>query len=71
VLFSASTAFYLIQRGSLLEFVLSLLTIIPLSTLARSATQDIVLKLEAREHELLAGIVNGIFGYPYNPTFTS
>jgi len=62
-LFVSSTVLHFVRRGSLAEFLLSIFVIVPIAALIRSATKDIVLKLQKNDHELLAGLVNGIFGY--------
>jgi hypothetical protein len=51
------------RRGSLEEFIVSVLSLVPISSLSRSATKDIVLRLQSRDHEFLAGLTNGVFGY--------
>jgi Ca2+:H+ antiporter len=60
--FSLSTALHFTQRGSLAEFFVATITIVPVSSLSRYATQDLVIKLQRNDYELLAGVLNGVFG---------
>jgi uncharacterized membrane protein len=64
VLLSVTTALHFTHKGSLLEFVFGLITIIPVSAIVRLATKDITLTLQNKDYELLAGVFNGLFGYP-------
>jgi uncharacterized membrane protein len=64
VLLSITTALHFTHKGSLLEFIFGLITIIPVSAIVRLVTKDIAWKLQHQDYELLAGIFNGLFGYP-------
>jgi hypothetical protein len=66
VLFSLSTALHFVQRGSLSEFLLGIITIIPVSAIFRFATKDIVLRLQSEDYEFIGGVVSGILGYARN-----
>lgn len=63
LLFSLSTVLHFTQQGSLVEFLAGIMTIVPASSIIRFATKDIILKLESKEYEFLAGLLNGILGY--------
>jgi Ca2+/H+ antiporter len=60
--FSLSTALHFTQRASLAEFFVATITIVPISSLSRYATQDLVIKPQRNNYELLAGVFNGVFG---------
>jgi Ca2+:H+ antiporter len=60
--FSLSTALYFVQRGSLAEFFLAIITFLLISSLSRYVTKDLVIRLQRNDYELLAGILNGFFG---------
>lgn len=62
VLVSAGAAMHSLHRGSLAEFILTTLAIIPLSTFISYSTKKIVLKLQKRKHEFLSGLVNAVLG---------
>jgi hypothetical protein len=70
VLLSTTAALHFTQKGSLIEFIFGLITIIPVSALVRFVTKDITLKLQHQDHELLAGVFNGLFGYLPNALCT-
>jgi len=63
LLFTLSIALHFVQRGSLAEFIVSIIAIVPISAVIRFATKDIIFKLISKEYEFLAGLLNGIFGY--------
>jgi hypothetical protein len=63
VLLSTSTLLHFSRRGSLAEFILAILTIVPISTAIRSTTKDMVFRLQNLKYEFLAGLLNGLFGY--------
>ena len=60
--FSLSTALHFVQRDSLAEFFLAIITFVPISSLSRYTTEDLVIRLQRNDYELLAGILNGLFG---------
>lgn len=60
--FSLSTALHFVQRASLAEFLVAVITIVPVSSLNRYATQDLVIRLQRNDYELLAGLLNGLLG---------
>lgn len=60
--FSLSTVLHFTQRASLAEFFVATITLVPVSSLSRYATQDLVIKLQRNDYELLAGVLNGVFG---------
>ena len=62
VLVSAGAAMHSTHRGSLAEFSLNTLAIIPLSTFFSFSTKQIVLKLQKRKYEFLSGLVNAVLG---------
>jgi calcium/proton exchanger cax len=62
LLFSLSTALHFTQRASLAKFFVTTITIVPVSSLSRYATQDLVIKLQRNNYELLAGVLNRVFG---------
>ena len=62
LLLGTSTAFYFLLPHSLVGFFFAVASVVPLSSLTRFASRDIVLALEQHEHELLVGLVNGLFG---------
>lgn len=59
--FSLSTALHFVQRGSLAEFLVAIITIVPVSLLSRYTTEDLVIRIQQNDYELLAGL-NGFFG---------
>jgi hypothetical protein len=61
-LFSAGVAMHVLHRGSIAEFSVNTLAIIPLSTLVAFSTRNIVLKLQKRRYEFLGGLVNAVLG---------
>jgi Ca2+:H+ antiporter len=44
------------------EFFVATATIVPVSSLSRYATEDLVIRLQRNDYELLAGILNGVLG---------
>jgi len=60
--FSLSTALHFVNRGSLAEFFLAIITFVPTSSLSRYAIEDLVIRLQRNDYELLAGILNGFLG---------
>jgi hypothetical protein len=60
--FSLSTALHFTQRASLAEFFVATITLVLVSSLSRYATQDLVIKLQRNDYELLAGVLNRVFG---------
>jgi hypothetical protein len=60
--FSLSTALHFTQRASLAEFFVATITLVPVSSLSQYATQDLVIKLQRNDYELLAGVLNRVFG---------
>jgi Ca2+:H+ antiporter len=60
--FSLSTVLHFVQRASLAEFLVAIITIVPISSLNRYATQDLVIRLQQNDYELLSGLLNGLFG---------
>jgi hypothetical protein len=62
-LFSSSIALHFVRRGSLSEFLISTITIVPVSAIFRFATKDIVLRLQGEGYEFLGGVASGILGY--------
>jgi Ca2+:H+ antiporter len=60
--FSLGTVLHFVQRGSLTEFLVAIITMIPLSSLSRYATEELVIRLQLNDYELLAGLLNGFFG---------
>ncbi|KIM93154.1 hypothetical protein OIDMADRAFT_138383 [Oidiodendron maius Zn] len=61
-LFCSSTALHFVRQGSLSEFIISTITIVPVSAIFRFATKDIVLRLQREDYEFLGGLVNGVLG---------
>jgi Ca2+/H+ antiporter len=70
LLLTFSTVLHYLRKGSLVEFIIALLTIVPISTAVRSATRDIISELQNREHEFLGGLLNSILGYLGYTTMT-
>jgi Ca2+:H+ antiporter len=60
--FSLSTALHFVQHASLAEFLVAVITIVPVSSLNRYATQDLIIRLQYNDYELLVGILNGLLG---------
>jgi hypothetical protein len=63
---SLSTALHFARRGTLAEFLIAIITIVPISSAIRATTKEIVSKLQNNDYELLAGIFNGVFGYLFH-----
>lgn len=63
--FSCSTALHFPQIVSFAEFFIALIAVVPLASVTRYETRALVLELQSRNCELLAGILNGILGYSY------
>jgi hypothetical protein len=63
VFFSCSTALHFTHKESLQQFFISLLALIPVSTVVQFAVKDITLSLQIQKRELLAGLFSGILGY--------
>jgi hypothetical protein len=63
VLFSITTVLHFLHHGSLLEFLIGMITLVPISAIIRSATRDLALRLQVNDYEFLGGLVNGILGY--------
>jgi ABC-type multidrug transport system fused ATPase/permease subunit len=59
--FFLSTVLYFTQRASLAEFFVVIITLVPISLLSRYVTQDLVIKLQRNDYELLAGVLNRVF----------
>jgi len=62
LLFALSTVLHFTQQGSLVEFLIGIITIVPIASIIRFASRDIVIKLEEKEHEFLSGLLNGVLG---------
>jgi len=62
VLFSCSTALHFTHGSSLRLFFVSLLALIPVSSMVQFAVKDITLSLQIQKRELLAGLFSGILG---------
>lgn len=61
----ATIALHFLLPASIAEFVVAILAIISASSLTRTASRGIVLKLQDRDHELLSGIFNAVFGQEF------
>jgi Ca2+/H+ antiporter len=61
-LVSAGVAMHVLHRGSIAEFSVNTLAIIPLSTLVAFSTRNIVLKLQRRRYEFLGSLLNAVLG---------
>ena len=59
-LFLVGVAMHFLHCGSIAEFSVNTLAIIPLSILVAFSTRNIVLKLQKRRYEFLGGLVNAV-----------
>lgn len=62
VLFSATVIIRAKARDSLAQFIVSTLTVIPLSVLVRITTEDIIVRFQSEARELAAGLASAILG---------
>jgi hypothetical protein len=54
---------YFIAKNGLGQFFLSILTVILLSILIQIAREDLIVRFQLDNHEIVVGLRNAIFGY--------